>query len=107
MTRQHYVGIGLGVLHLVIVLYAAFSVDANDLPWLWMLLFPVDFPVSLLTVWGMDVMQHVWGDIFWDEDWKHSAYNYWPFFVHGLLGSLWWGALAIVVTRLLANRKLH
>lgn len=105
MTRKHYVGIGLGTLHLVIVLFATYTADSNNLPWVWMLLFPIDFPFSLLTVGGLNVMQDMWGDVVWDEGWKHIIYNYWPVFVHGLIGSLWWCVIPIIVSKLLANKK--
>lgn len=105
MTRRHYVGIGLGALHLVVVVLATTFIHVNDLPWIWMLLFPIDFPFSLLTIGGLDVMREMWGDIVWEESWKHTAYNYWPIFVHGFIGSLWWGAIPILVGKFLASKR--
>lgn len=104
VTARVYVGIGLGALHLIVVLYATFSIDVNDLPWLWMSLFPIDFPFSLLTLGGLSVMQDMWGDVVWDENWKHALYNYWPVFVHGFMGSLWWGLIPMIVSKLSAKK---
>lgn len=104
-TSKHYVGIGLGALHLIVVLYAALSVHVNDMPWVWMFLFPIDFPFSLLAIGGLNVMQDVWGDVVWDEGWKHAVYTYWPVFVHGVIGSLWWGLIPIIVSNFLANKQ--
>ena len=102
MKRKYYLGIGLGLLHLILVASATLSGQVNDLPWIWMLLFPVDFPISLLNIVGLDVMREMWGDVVWDEAWKNAFYNYyWPVFVHGVIGSLWWGMIPIVVTNFL------
>ena len=103
MTRKYFIGIGLGLLHLVVVMSATFSVHINDLPWVWMLLFPIDFPFSLLTIGGLDVMRDMWGDVAWEENWKHIVYNYWPVFVHAFIGSLWWGTIPIIVGKFLAK----
>lgn len=107
MKPGYVIGVGLGALHLIVFILVAYSFQPNDLPWIWMVFFPIDFPFSLLTIGGLYAMQDLWGDVVWAEHWKHVIYNYWPFFVHGVIGSLWWGSIPILVGRVIAKRKLR
>lgn len=106
MKLRCLIGVGLGLLHMILIVLVAYSFHPNDLPWIWMFFFPIDFPFSLLTIGGLYAMQDVWGDVIWTEHWKHMIYNYWPFFVHGVIGSLWWGSIPIIVGRVIERRKL-
>lgn len=105
ITRSYYVGAIFALIHLVAVIDAVLSVRPNDLPWVWMIFFPIDFPWSLLSVGGLHAMLNIWGDVHWGEQWKHTVYAYWPVFVHGIIGSLWWGTIPILVGKVLSKRK--
>lgn len=105
IMRVHNIGIVLGIIHFAAVIYAVYMFDVNDLVWLWIIFFPIDFPFSLLTISGLQVMQNVWSDVHWVEEWKHIVYNYWPVFIHGVIGSLWWGTIPTLVRRFVVGSR--
>lgn len=57
---------------------------------LWTLWLPLDFPVSLLVITGFDLIPH---------DQLGSIVRTWlPYFVHGILGTIWWFFIPVVVS---------
>jgi hypothetical protein len=84
---------GLAVLHLLAVLvFVVYLHQSNEgqAILLWTLWKPVDFPISLLVPWGLDVLPST-------GDWAGSLRPALPYLVHGVLGTLWWFCVPFLI----------
>ena len=90
------VGVALCLLHLsafgALVLYIRNSVDPQA-PLLWSIFVVTDFPVSLIYLLAGTVYSH--GSQH-GNGW--SQFIYFPYLIHGVLGTLWWYFLPRLVT---------
>jgi hypothetical protein len=87
MVRQNKLGLLLAAIHLIMFFW--FLYYLNDLlsrdgqgPLLWVYWLVIDFPVSLLVIllFAVDITSH-----------------YMLYFVHGILGTIWWFYLPTVL----------
>lgn len=77
-------GVLFGGLHLALAVALAIYVDSSSdgqSPLLWAFFAVIDFPVSLLYP-GRN------GVAMWVEGWWPDVY--WPYVIHGVLGTAWW-----------------
>jgi hypothetical protein len=66
--------------------YLKYGIDDGQLRLLWAIWLPIDFPVSILVTKGLSVTQS-------------ELLRFWfPYFVHGLLGTVWWFFIPKIIT---------
>jgi len=101
MKRATLVALSVGGILLIVVSWLAFVIEHNSMPWVWVIFAVIDFPISLLTFGGYKTMLYVWGDVVWNEPWRRFSYGAWPILIHGVFGSIWWGAVSRYLAGLL------
>lgn len=86
MKFEHKIGAVFFSIHIIIfiifVFYLHFIAESAQARLLWIFWLPLDFPVSLLTLWGLDHLNN-------NLDTNLIAFIL-PYFIHGLLGAIWW-----------------
>jgi hypothetical protein len=85
--------IGLFVLFVV---YLQFGTDDGQSRLLWTIWLPIDFPVSMITLLGLDLTQG-------GSELMSAFRRFLPFFVHGILGPIWWYFLVSFVGKMLGK----
>lgn len=94
-------GAGFAMVHLTVfvlfVIYLQLSTEGQA-RLLWALWLPLDFPASLLVVFGLDLISY-------DSQFGSFVGTWLPYFVHGVLGTIWWFFIPIVVGKIF-NRLL-
>ncbi|MEQ8289146.1 MAG: hypothetical protein RIB78_05420 [Gammaproteobacteria bacterium] len=97
MKLEHKIGALFFSIHILIfivfVLYLHFVAESAQARLLWVFWLPLDFPVSLLTLWGLDNLNNPSG--------LNLVAFLFPYFIHGLLGAIWWFFLTSKVFLLL------
>lgn len=93
MSLANKIGVGLAAVHLVafvlFVLYLHVSTEGQA-RLLWALWLPLDFPVSLVVITGFDLIS--------PDSQLGSFVRMWlPYFVHGILGTIWWFFIPVVI----------
>ena len=93
MSLAKKIGVGFAAVHLVaFVLFALYLYLATEgqARLLWTLWLPLDFPVSLVVIKGFD--------LFSPDSQIGSFVRMWlPYFVHGVLGAIWWFFIPVVI----------
>ena len=101
MSVAKKIGVGFAVVHIAVfvlfVLYLQLSTEGQA-RLLWSLWLPLDFPVSLLVIFGFDLISY-------DSQFGSFVGTWLPYFVHGVLGTMWWFLIPIVIGRIF-NRLL-
>ncbi len=86
----------LAILHLLaVVAFAVYLHQSNEgqAILLWTMWTPIDFPVSLLVPWGLEVLSS-------GSEWSSALRLALPYVVHGILGTIWWFCLPLMVAGL-------
>ena len=93
---------GIALLHVALfilfVLYLQFGTSDGQSRLLWTVWLPIDFPVSLITLAGLDLVQG-------ESELASTFRRLLPFFVHGSLGPIWWYFLVMTIGRIFS--RLH
>ena len=91
---------GIALVHVALfvlfVLYLQFGTSDGQSRLLWTIWLPIDFPVSLITIAGLDLVQG-------DSELVSTFRRVLPFFVHGFLGPVWWYFLVMLIGRLFSR----
>ena len=93
-TSVKIVGTGFAMLHLIaFMIFVGYLHQSNEgqAILLWTLWMPVDFPISLTIPIGFDLLSS-------DSGIGSTLRRALPYFVHGVLGTVWWYYLPILVT---------
>lgn len=98
----------LGLFHLAgavwLAIYISTTTDGQG-PLLWGIFAVIDFPVTLLYSFASDIQSAL--DVVrlrFDSRLVNEVFSF-PFIVHALIGSVWWGILGEVIGRLIALVK--
>lgn len=99
MSLPKIIGSGLAAVHITIffafVVYLHLSTDGQS-RLLWALWLPIDFPVSQIVTWGFDSVSA--------EQAMGGVIRTWlPYFVHGVLGTVWWFFVPTIITNLFSK----
>lgn len=99
MRTSTLVGMVLAIAHLLafilFVTYLGWSSEGQDIL-LFTLWIPVDFPISLLVLGGFEVIP--------SDDASGSAIRRaLPYFVHGVLGTVWWFYIPRIIAMVFAK----
>jgi len=98
MPKLSITGLTMAAIHIAIVVYTLaqiFAAGAADWTFYWRIFLALDFPVSLAVVPLTWISPPVAGGPLHD-----FANFWWPLFVHGVLGTLWW----YIVGRMIGER---
>lgn len=94
------IGCGLAVTHLSIfflfVWYLNFEIDDGQSQLLWVIFLVLDFPISLLVWYGYDLN-------FPGVGFLNSLKEALPYFVHGVLGTVWWYMFPQLISKLFSS----
>lgn len=94
MSSLRKIGAGLATAHLVafvfFVVYLHLSTEGQA-RLLWALWLPLDFPLSLFLVAGFDLIPP-------DSHFGSFTRTLLPYFLHGVLGTIWWFYIPAVVS---------
>lgn len=86
MPTSKFIGFVLAIAHLLafmaFVAYLNWASDGQAVL-LWAVWLPVDFPISLLVQAGFELIPS-------DEAIGSALRRFLPYFVHGVLGTIWW-----------------
>ena len=100
-------GIGFAAAHLaVFFLFATYLHLSTEgqARLLWTLWLPLDFPVSLIVIQGFDRISP-------DTQLGSFVRTWLPYFVHGVLGTIWWFFLPVVIgsifNKLIRKERVH
>ena len=93
MSLAKKIGVGIAAVHLaafvLFALYLYLSTEGQA-RLLWTLWLPLDFPVSLVVIKGFDLIS--------PDSHIGSFVRMWlPYFVHGVLGTIWWFFIPVVI----------
>ena len=94
MSFAKKIGVGLAAVHLVgFILFTLYlhSSSEGQAPLLWALWLPLDFPVSLIVIKGFDLIPP-------DSQLGSFLTKWLPYFVHGLLGTIWWFFIPVLIS---------
>lgn len=99
MSLAKKIGVGFASAHLVafilFTLYLHLSTEGQA-RLLWTLWLPLDFPVSLFVIKGFDLIS--------PDSQLGSFVRMWlPYFVHGVLGAIWWYFIPVLIGSALNN----
>jgi len=99
------IGVILASLHVALTMFILYSIIFNiesEWPMYWMLLFAIDFPVTLVNF----IIPHAQARLsFWPSPFD-DINNFWiPLIVHGVFGTLWYFILPILIGKLFGKRK--
>ena len=93
MSLKKKIGFGFAAAHLLaFILFVLYLHLANDgqARLLWAFWLPLDFPVSLLVIKGFDLIS--------PDSQLGSFFRVWlPYFVHGVIGTVWWFFMPVVI----------
>lgn len=82
----------LATLHLLAIIAFAIHVHQSNESQeilLWTLWTPIDFPISMFVPWGLEVLPS-------GSEWSSTFRLVLPYFVHGVLGTMWWFFLPFI-----------
>lgn len=92
-------GVVLAIVHLLVFIIFVTLISLSSegqMRLLWAIWLPIDFPVSLLVIWGFDFIPI--------ESSVGSFIRTWlPYFVHGILGTMWWYFIPIIIGKLFSK----
>lgn len=95
------VGVVAALLHIAILTVLLAGATGNSRIWLFMIFFVIDFPVSLISTAGLDIMITEWGEpLYFNTELKTMIYNYWPTGIHLVLGTIWWYFIPVLIDKL-------
>jgi hypothetical protein len=93
MSLSKKVGIAFAAIHLLVfaifILYLYLSSEGQT-RLLWALWLPLDFPVSLIVIAGLDWIPS-------DSQLMGATRELLPYFVHGIVGTIWWFFVPIII----------
>jgi hypothetical protein len=93
MSLTKKFGVGFALIHLLLfflfVLYLYLSTEGQA-RLLWALWLPIDFPVSLIVIVGFDLIPS-------DGHFGGFIRTWLPYFVHGVLGTIWWFFIPVLL----------
>ena len=100
-AKLNKAGLICSIVHFGIIGLLLLNSSKNEIVWIWMPFLAIDFPVSLLSIGGMDFMIHVWGEPPYAQSWKESLYDNWPTFIHLIIGTIWWYYIPVIGSKLI------
>jgi hypothetical protein len=107
LSTSRKIGAGLATVHLVA--FVSFVVclhlsTEGQARLLWALWLPLDFPLSIFLVVGFDLIPP-------DSHFGRLATTLLPYFLHGVLGTIWWFYIPAVVSgifnKLISPRRMR
>ena len=96
MSVAKKVGVVFAAVHIIVfVLFVAYMFTSSEgqARLLWALWLPLDFPVSLFVTMGFDHLSP-------SSQYGGLARTWLPYFVHGLLGPIWWFFIPIILANI-------
>lgn len=96
-----------GTLHLILVIYLVSNILSgieSDWPMYWLILIPFDFPLLLLQYYTEGILESIFNILasnFSETSPLSDSRNFWtPLFYFGLLGTVMWYSIPIVIGKL-------
>ena len=102
---RNKLGLLFALLHGMAVLLIAIAVSPNSQVWFWMFFIVIDFPISLVTLWGWDLMTHLWGENITSGTLQAEIYRNFPIVWYGIIGTIWWYFLPVIFRKLFGLGK--